>query len=106
MLSEKLKSCEKENHNLNLLVGQLLTQNKSYAECKILKDKNLELTKSLQNFTNKKNNLSFMLENQQSLHSKKGLSFVKRRNNKRRSKGSHKTITKKHFGLINCFYCN
>ena len=47
-----------------------------------------------------------MLENQQNFHSKKGLGFVKRRNNKKRSKASYKTITKKHFGFINYFYCN
>ena len=37
VLIEKLKSCEKENHDLNLLVKQLLTSNKPCAECKILK---------------------------------------------------------------------
>ena len=47
LLIEKLKPCENETHDLNLLVEQLLTQNKPSAECKILKDKNSELTKSL-----------------------------------------------------------
>ena len=42
---------------------QLLSQNKSCAECKILKDKNHELIKALQNFTNTKNRLNSMLDN-------------------------------------------
>ena len=106
LLIEKLKSCEKENHDLNLLVEQLLTQNKPCAECKILKDKNYELTKSLQNFTNNRNNLDLILENQQNFQSEKGLGSVNERNNKRKLKGSLRTITKRHFGFINCFYCN
>ena len=44
LLLQKLKCLENENHDLNLLVEQLLTQNKLCAECKALKDKNLELT--------------------------------------------------------------
>ena len=64
-LLEKIKSLKKENYDLNLLVEQLLSQSKSCAKCKILKDKNLELTKSLQNFINNKNKLELMLENQQ-----------------------------------------
>ena len=63
----------------------------------------MELTKPLQNFTNSKFKLNSVLENLQNFHSKNGLGFVKRINNKRRPKGSNKTITKKHFGFINYF---
>ena len=37
---QKIKSLEKENHDLNLLVEQLLSQSKSCTECKILNEKN------------------------------------------------------------------
>ena len=97
---------KRKNHDLNLLVKQLLTQNKPCAKCKILKDKNYKLTKSLQNFTNRKNKLDLILENQYDSHSKKGLGYVNGRNNKRKFKASLRTITKRHFGFINCFYCN
>ena len=70
-LNEKIKYLEKENYDLNLLVEQLLSQSKPYAKCKILKDKNLELTKSLQNFTNNKCILELILENRQNFNNKK-----------------------------------
>ena len=79
-LLKKVKCLKNENLNLNVLVEQLFSQNKLCAECKVLKDKNLELIKSLQNFTNSKNKLDVMLENQHNSHNKKGLSFKKRRN--------------------------
>ena len=43
-LLKKVKCLENENHDLNVLVEQLLSQNKSCAKCKVLKDKNLELS--------------------------------------------------------------
>ena len=70
---------EKENHDLNLLVEQLFSQNKSCAKCKISKDKNLGLTKSFQNFTNSKNKLDVILENQHNFHNRKGSGFNKKR---------------------------
>ena len=54
-----------------------MPQSKSCVEFKILKDKNLELTKSLQNFTNNKSRLELILENQQNLNNKKGLILIK-----------------------------
>ena len=83
-----------------------MPQNKSCVECKILKDKNLELTKSLQNFTNSKNKLDVILENQHSFHNRKGLGFNKKGKNKKTLKGSYKITSKRHFGIINCYYCN
>ena len=50
----KVRCLENENHDLNLMVKQLLTQNKACDECTVLNDKNLKLSKSLQSFTNKK----------------------------------------------------
>ena len=84
-LLQKIKCLEKENHDSNLLVEQLLSQNKQCAKCRILKDKNLELIKFLQNFTNNKNTLHVILQNQHNFQNKKGLGFNKRRNNKKRS---------------------
>ena len=63
-LIKKIKSLEKENYDLNLLIEQPLSQSKSCVERKILKDKNLQLTKSFQNFINNKNKLELMVENQ------------------------------------------
>ena len=88
-LVEKIKSLEKD-HDLKLANWAIISQSKSYVECKILKDKNLELTTSLQNFTNNKNRIYIMLENQHCFHNKKELGFNKRRKNKKRSKGSYR----------------
>ena len=93
-LVQKIKCLKKENHDLNLLLEQLLSQNTPCVECKILKDKNLELIKSFQNFTNSKNTLHAMLENQHNIQNKKGLGFNKRRYNKERSKGFYKIASK------------
>ena len=76
-LVQKVDSLEKENHNLNLLIEQLLTQNKSFAKCKLLKNKKAKLTNLLQGFTNSKKRLHVMLENQTNLHNKSGLSYQK-----------------------------
>ena len=62
----------------------------------------MELTKSLQNFTNNKNRLDVMLENHHSFHNKNGLGF----NNKKKLKGSYRTPSKRIFHFINCYYCN
>ena len=83
-----------------------MTQNKPCAECKFLKDKNLELTKSLQGFTNSKNKLHMMLENQHNFHSKKGLDFKRKVKNKKNPKIFYRTNSKRHFAFINCYYCN
>ena len=69
-LVQKVNSLEKENHDLNLLFEQLFTQNKSCAKCKVLKNKNTELTNKLQGFTNNKKRLHVMLENQTNFHNK------------------------------------
>ena len=44
---------------------------------KVFKGKTLEFTESPQSFTNNKNKLNVMLENQQNFHSKNGLRFNK-----------------------------
>ena len=62
-ISHCFKCLKNENHNLNVQIEQLLSQNKSCDKCKVLKDKNLVLIKYLQNFINNKNKLDVMLEN-------------------------------------------
>ena len=47
-----------------------------------------------------------MLKNQHNFHNKKGLGFKAKGKNKKNSKRSYKTTFKRHFVLINCYYCN
>ena len=58
-----------------MLVEKLLSQNKVFVECEILKAKNHKLSKALQNFTNSKNKVNDMLENKHNFQNRKGLGF-------------------------------
>ena len=63
LILDKIKQSKKENHDLNLFIEQLLSQNRTCVECEILKAKNLELSNALENFINNKNRLNIILEN-------------------------------------------
>ena len=65
---------KKQNHDLNILVKQLLSQNKVCAKCEILKTKNNELSKAIQNFTNNK---------KKNFQNRKGETYGKNKKDKR-----------------------
>ena len=103
LLLDKINQLEKENYDLNVLAEKLLTESKCCYECETYKAKNNKLLEALQSFTNSKNKLNDMLNNQHNFYKKYGLGFGKRKKNNKPSNRSYGSKTKKHFGYINVF---